>query len=153
MHGTLFPLTVQTSCPPIWGKSRDTFPLTDSDTKMLTSEAVDSSLSEAKTFLAEKFPEFDYRGFKCRSWLMDRQLVDLLGEETNISKFCKRFYKISMRSKGRDVFSFVYHIPETQDVCIEALPENTTLERCLKAHFRNGGAIYEVDGFIPKDRV
>ena len=119
----------------------------------LTSEAVDSSLSEAKTFLAEKFPEFDYRGFKCRSWLIDRQLIDLLGEETNISKFCKRFYKISMRSKGRDVFSFVYHIPETQDVCIEALPENTTLERCLKAHFRNGGAIYEVDGFIPKDRV
>ena len=58
-----------------------------------------------------------------------------------------------MKSKGRDVFSFVYHIPEAQSVCIEDLPERTTLERCLKAHFRNGGEIYEVDGFIPRDRL
>lgn len=118
----------------------------------MSSELIDKAFADSKEFLAAHFPEFDYRGFKCRSWLIDRQLVDLLGEETNISKFCNRFKRISLKSQGKDVFSFVYHIPETQEPCLEELPENTSLERALKAHFLRGGVIYEVDGFIPKDR-
>ena len=119
----------------------------------MSAELIDKALFDSKKFLAEHFPEFDYKGFKCRSWLIDKQLVDLLGEETNISRFCNRFHRISLKSAGKDVFSFVYHIPETREPCIEELPENTTLERCLKAHFLRGGEIYEVDGFIPKEKI
>ena len=119
----------------------------------LTPELVDESLADTKEFLAKHFPEFEYRGFKCHSWLIDRQLVDLLGEESNISKFSNRFHRISVKNNGKGVFSFVYHIPETKEPAIEELPENTTLERRLKEHFRSGGAIYEVDGFILKDQT
>lgn len=118
----------------------------------MSSELIDKAFADSKEFLAAHFPEFDYRGFKCRSWLIDKQLVDLLGEETNISKFCNRFKRISLKSQGKDVFSFVYHIPETQEPCIENLPEGTTLEKRLKEHFLRGGVIYEVDGFIPKNK-
>lgn len=119
----------------------------------MTSEVIDKAFSDSKEFLAAHFPDFDYKGFKCCSWLIDKQLVDLLGEDTNISKFCNRFHRISVKSQGKGVFSFIYHIPESQTPSIEELPENTTLERCLKEHFLRGGVIYEVDGFIPKDKV
>ena len=119
----------------------------------MTSEKIDQSFAEAKAFLAAYFPEFDYHGFTCNSWLMDRQLVDLLGDETNIAKFCKRFRQVSVKSQGKGVFSFVYHIPESKTPVIEELPENTTLERRLKEHFLTGGQIYEVHGFIPKSKI
>ena len=119
----------------------------------MSADLIDKALFDARKFLTEHFPEFNYKGFKCRSWLIDKQLVDLLGEETNISKFCNRFRRISLKSAGKDVFSFVYHIPETREPCIEELPENTSLERALKRHFLGGGEIYEVDGFIPKDKI
>jgi hypothetical protein len=119
----------------------------------MSAELIDKSFADSKEFLAAHFPDFDYRGFKCKSWLIDRQLCDLLGEESNISGFCKRFWKIGVKSRGDDVFSFVYHLPTSEGVRIEELPENTTLERRLKEHFRSGGVIYEVDGFIPKDKI
>ena len=119
----------------------------------MTSEKIDRSFADTKAFLATYFPEFDYHGFACNSWLMDRQLVDLLGEETNISKFCKRFRQVSVKSQGKGVFSFVYHIPESKTPVIEQLPESTTLERRLKEHFLRGGQIYEVYGFIPKSKI
>ena len=119
----------------------------------MSAELIDKAFADSKEFLAAHVPEFDYRGFKCRSWLIDRQLVDLLGEETNISRFCMRFRRISLKSGGKDVFSFVYHIPESKEPCIEELPEGTSLERRLKEHFLRGGEIYEVDGFIPKDKA
>ena len=119
----------------------------------MSSELIDKAFADSKEFLAAHFPEFDYRGFKCHSWLTDKQLADLLGDEANISRFGNRFWKISVKSQGSDVFSFVYHLPSAQNVRIEELPENTSLERRLKEHFLKGGVIYEVDGFIPKSKI
>ena len=119
----------------------------------LTDEGISEDFKNIKRFLNEYFPSFEYKGFVCHSWLMDTQLLDMLGEETNISKFNKRFLKIGYRGQGQGVFMFVFNIGKPKNVILEKLPERTTLERKLKKHYLDGKAIYEIYGFIPKSKL
>lgn len=119
----------------------------------MTDESVSAAFAEAEEFMAKYYPEVDYKGFVCGSWLIDKQLIDLLGEEKNISKFCARFKRVGMKSGATGVMFFVFMKPHTSDLSIESLPENTTLEKILKKHYLDGKAIYEVYGYIPKSRI
>ena len=119
----------------------------------MTPEKVDAAFAEAKEFLATCYPDFNYKAFKCESWLMDPQLAKILGEDSNITKFVNRFIPACGRSAGRGVFSFVFLQPKPAETVIENLPEDTSLQRKLKEHYLNGGCIYEMHGFIPKDRI
>ena len=114
---------------------------------------VTESFEKTKEFLAEYYPDFDYKAFVCGSWLMDPQLVDMLGENTNIAKFCKRFKPMCMKSSAKGVFSFVFLKYHTSNVVYEELPERTTLERKLKEHYLSGKCIYEMYGYIPKNKI
>ena len=116
----------------------------------LTPTAVEESLAEAERILAAYYPDYDYRGFLCDSWLMDRQLVDLMGKEANVSQFCLRFDRVSRQGRGRGIFSFVFLCPDVERVDVAALPERTALERALKAHCLGGRTIYETVGYIPR---
>lgn len=118
------------------------------DNTPFTPEAVDATIAKTRAVLAKHFPDFKYKAFVCGSWLLDPQLVDLLGEKSNISHFCRRFTPITRKSAGRDVFSFIFHCPDTANVDIAGLPENTRLERALKAHYLDGKAIYEMYGYF-----
>lgn len=118
------------------------------DNTPFTPAVVDATIAETRAVLAKHFPDFKYKAFACSSWLLDPQLVDLLGEEANISKFCRRFTPLTRKSAGRDVFSFIFHCPDTANVDIAALPENTRLERALKAHYLDDKAIYEMHGYF-----
>lgn len=113
----------------------------------LTPEAVARSIETIKTFAARYFPEYRYQCFTCHSWLMDPQLEALLGAESNITKFMNMFTKVTCKSAGEDVFNFVFNKPDL-NFAIEELPENTRLQKALKAHYLNGKAIYEVCGFF-----
>lgn len=116
----------------------------------LKPEMVDQTLQNAKTFLQTYFNDYPYRCFTCNSWLLDPQLVDLLGENANISKFCKRFHAITAKSSGEAIFYFVYKKMGKigVDFTLDTLPENTDLERALKAHYSAGKFIYELPGVL-----
>ena len=119
----------------------------------LSAELVDESFEATKQFLADYFPDFDYKGFVCESWLMDRQLVEMTGEGSNIAKFCKRFTPCCVKSNAGGVFNFVFMKYDLCDVVYEELSENTSLERKLKEKYLSGGAIYETYGYIPKNKL
>ena len=80
------------------------------------------------------------------SWLLDPQLPEVLGEDSNIGRFCRRFTPVFTPGKGEAVFDFVFlgHTPDER----ESLPEDTSLQRALKAHYMAGKAIYETWGFF-----
>jgi hypothetical protein len=80
---------------------------------------------------------------------MDSQLFDMVGHESNIAKFGKRFKKITRKCGGKGVFYFVF-LKRNGDTSykIEDLPENTRLEKILKIHYLDGKAIYEPHGFF-----
>ena len=111
------------------------------------SNAIDKSLEEATIFFREYYPDYKYKAFVCYSWLMDPQLIDLLGPDKNISRFCNRFKKITTKSSGKDVFSYVFWKPDMNFV-LEELPENTSLERAVKKHYLEGKAIYGTTGYF-----
>jgi hypothetical protein len=56
-----------------------------------TPQLVDESLAMAHEFFAKYYPELDGAEYHCHSWLMDRQLGQMLGEEANITRFQSRF--------------------------------------------------------------
>lgn len=113
----------------------------------MTPELVDASIRDARAFFSRYYPDYDYRAFCCYSWLMDPQLVDLLGVDTNITKFNLRFTKLVRKSSGTGVFGFVFLKPDG-NVDIHSLPERTTLERKIKQHYLDGKYIYEQVGYF-----
>lgn len=54
-------------------------------------ELCGESLELAKTFYCKYFPEYDFKGFICHSWLLSPGLSQVLPETSNIIKFGKRF--------------------------------------------------------------
>lgn len=113
----------------------------------MTPEMIDRTLEETKKFAAKHFPEFDYKAFACHSWLVDPQLDGLLREESNIVQFRRRFRSLTHKSKGQDVFNFIFNKPD-MNFDIQDLPEDSSLQRALKNHYLNGKAIYELEGFF-----
>lgn len=111
----------------------------------LDDAAVEDSLNRCREFCAKYYPDFEYKGFSCYSWLCDPQLIDLLGENTNISKFCKRFRALTVPNNGKDVFRFVF---KNANIQISDIPTDTRLGRALKAHYESGKAIYDYRGFF-----
>ncbi len=119
----------------------------------MTPEKVDAAFAEAVAFLAEYFPEFQYKGFRCMSWILDPKLIDLLGEDSNMAQFIKRFDLMCLKSAGRDALNYVFLHPDPATAVIEDLPEETSLQRKLKALYLSGDCIYETYGYIPKNRI
>ena len=70
-----------------------------------------------------------------------------MGEDANIVRFGKRFRRICGQSAGQAVFYFVYLLP-SGPVPADTLPENTRLERAMKAHYQNGKVVYEMFGYF-----
>ncbi|GAA0624575.1 DUF5596 domain-containing protein [Kribbella sandramycini] len=99
----------------------------------LTPESVDASLSAASIFFGRHFPEESYRYAVCTSWVLDPQLVEYLGAETNIIRFQQRF---TLRPAGSTddaatVVEFLFKRPLAQ---LHDLPRSTTLQRAVVDH-------------------
>lgn len=113
----------------------------------MTPEMIDKTIEAAKEFAKKHFPEFEYKAFVCHSWLMDTQLDTLLNPESNIVKFSQRFHRLTLKSKGEDVFNFIFNKPD-MNFKIQDLPENSSLQKTLKEHYLDGKAIYEMEAFF-----
>jgi hypothetical protein len=96
----------------------------------LDPEACDASFARAR----EVFPS--HHTMRCRSWLIDPQLADVLPESSNIVRFQRRFELHAETADGNeDVLRFVFHTAEPD---LDRLTPRTTLERALVAHMRTG---------------
>ena len=115
----------------------------------ITPEWVDLTLEKTRKFLAKYYPEYEYKGFTCHSWMMDPQLIDMVGENSNIAKFQRRFNVLGVKSGNFGVMNFVFLKPD-KNFKLEDLSENTTLERNLKKHYIEGNSIYELYGYFLK---
>lgn len=113
----------------------------------LTEDAVTESIERMRRFLRTYYPDFDYKAFACGSWLLNPILEELLGSESNIVRFGKRFYPLTRKIHGTGVFYFVFMQPNN-NCPLEDLPENTRLEKALKQYYLSGKVIHETVGFF-----
>ena len=110
----------------------------------LAEDICEASYSQARTIFARCYPDFAFKAICCESWMMDPQLAVLLGRETNLTRFQKKYMPYPTRAQGRAVMDFVFLKP--YDTPPEDLPADTSLRRAIKAHYQAGGHIYELGG-------
>lgn len=112
-----------------------------------SSRAVDESLEMAEGFLRMFYPEMLGCDFTCASWLLSKQLEDMLKEGSNIRSFAKRF---EILGDGEPDTEFVEWIFNTKTSNYETLPENTSLQRAMKKFILSGGVFRNGYGVLKK---
>lgn len=107
--------------------------------------AVHYSFASAPLFYREYFGK-DYQLLHCASWLLAPELIGLLPAESNIMQFQRNFtlygLDYSVRQAEERVFGTI-----SND--IETYPEETSLQRTLKAYLLNGGKVAVGKGILP----
>ena len=99
--------------------------------------AVRESLRAGRTVLRKRFPEHRLRVRYCISWLLDPQLLEYLPESSNLAAFQRRFRIGPAKDDDGDasVRKFVFG---NSSGPVEALPQRSSLERAVVAHWRTG---------------
>lgn len=129
------PVAPQERCPLAPGSALLDLHITDDGP--LDFDACEESIARARAFFPRHFPDFRFEAMGCWSWLLDPQLEDYLPESSNIRRFQSRFRRVKTaeRHDGQAVkFVFRPH-PDTP---LDALPQNTSLQRAIVSHVRAG---------------
>lgn len=118
----------------------------------LEPEACRASLLKAKAFFKTYYPEFDFRGFFCGSWLLSLQNERFMDRNSNIMQFPKLFdLVLEGRTGENEMLSRIWtNAPKHPSVKqLKAYPEDTDLRRRAKAYFLSGGEpLFDGYGFI-----
>lgn len=110
----------------------------------LSPEAVDRSLTEADIFFRSHFgPRVAYT---CRSWLLSPSLIPLLGENSNILSFQRRFDIKSRDLESREFVQWLFYT--SPDTPVELFEERTSLQRAVKGMLLAGGSLGSAFGVL-----
>lgn len=109
---------------------------------------LDESVARAREFLKEYFPDWAEESMECESWLLSPALASLLPEKSNILSFQRAFEIISQDPEPQDVLEWVFRLTKGQQKTtpLEALPEETCLQRSMKAFLLSGGRVGVAQG-------
>ncbi|HZN15417.1 MAG TPA: acyltransferase domain-containing protein [Acidimicrobiales bacterium] len=108
------------------------------ETGPMTPDACDASIAWAHEFFPAHFPEETPVLATCASWLLDPQLADYLPTDSNIVRFQQRFTLRPDKTvaDNSSICRFVFHDPDPD---LDALPQDTTLQRAIVSHIKAGG--------------
>ncbi|MBE6689131.1 MAG: hypothetical protein E7588_07650 [Ruminococcaceae bacterium] len=104
----------------------------------LTPEACRESIARAKEFYRQYFPEFEYKYMVCHSWMLDPALPGMVKPDSNLAMFYKMF-EVVETSPSQSAMKRVFG-PDAQKP-VEELPENSTLQKNMKAFLLGGGEL------------
>lgn len=116
----------------------------------LTPESCRDSFEHAVAFFSMYFPEHDYKVFDCDSWLLDAQHAAYLDATSNIVQFQRRFYLLPRPdTTAEQTLERVFGGRFTD---LDCAPLETSLQRHIVSHMRNGGQWRNALGVIfPED--
>lgn len=105
----------------------------------LNTFSVKESIKKANTKMKQIF---SIRNFKyiCNSWLLSKQIYEIIDKNSNISKFHDLFDVTEGEDCINDILNFVYGIDQCEDYSL--LPTNTTLQSNIKNELLNGKKFY-----------
>ena len=111
-------------------------------------EVCKKSYDEANKFFSEKYPEFDYDYFACHTWFFDPEIKNFVSEKSNILKFASDFEIISYEEKNSAV-RYVFG-EKAVELPVDEYPEETSIQKRMKAFLKNGGVLRVGYGFRKK---
>ena len=116
----------------------------------LTPEVARMAIRDAFSHAEKYYADYAPKAVHCSSWLLNPELTDILGETSNIHAFAAMFHRYPVKCQGQGVFNFVFKTsvkPKPED-----LPEDTRLQRALKAKYLAGSYLHNFAGYIlPED--
>ena len=112
-----------------------------------TPEEVSESLRLATEFYKKYYPEYDFKAFFCMSWLLEGRLEEIIGKQSNITKFQSLFTLFPTACKRSGAYKCLFNTTAARDVC--ELPENTSMQRAVKKWLASGRYYYDKGGIIP----
>ena len=111
----------------------------------LDPEAVDASLDAIREMIADHFPRWKDLPKTCHSWLLSPSMQELLPEDAKILKFQRRF---AVTLTGEDNNDFLQWGFKHKDIPYDRLPEETSLQRNLKAKLLRGEPFLDARGIL-----
>jgi len=113
----------------------------------LTMADCDESLRLAEAFFSQYFPEMDWQGYGCISWLLDPELRKCLPASSNILAFASRFFPLAIpNATGNQILERVLGAgadPAT-------FKPSNSLQKAVVEHVMAGGVFRTTGGFIPR---
>lgn len=107
-----------------------------------------ASYLQARELIGSVFPEWTDAPIFCYSWLLSQNLPELLPESSRILGF-QRSFRITPAPKTKtDVVLWVF---KNRDIPLDELPEQTSLQRRLKAFLLSGGVFRDGQGYLIED--
>ncbi len=106
------------------------------------------SYDRVREVFAISYPDMPFRAFFCSSWMMSPDLQDVLKPTSNILAFQNTFICIPFSSAGTLVFAFVFPGWKYDPAAFSQLPEDTSLQRAVKARYLAGDYIRDGAGFF-----
>lgn len=101
-------------------------------------ENIKASCVSARSFLQKFFPDYQAVPFVCESWLLSPALKQVLSPDSKICRFQALFSLEQVDENADDVLEWVFG---RNDLALQDLPENTTLQRNLKKYMLAGGKV------------
>lgn len=110
----------------------------------------EKSLDTAREFFALYFPDYDYKGFVCDSWLLDPRNSEFMNPESNIMKFPELFCTVFKTHKNnREIIRRLWGA-QNERTNYSLLSEDTDLRKRTKKYLLSGGKTGNGYGFILK---
>jgi len=104
----------------------------------MTNDKLRSSYLKALEFFEKYYPEYKGTDMVCSSWLLAPSLKHVLPEHSKILQFQKAF---NVEKVEEDSLGFMDWVYGSQDIPIDELPEDTSLQKNLKIYLKNKGKI------------
>ncbi|MBP1964118.1 acyltransferase domain-containing protein [Paenibacillus aceris] len=107
-------------------------------------ETIKDTYRQAKEFYATYFPEVEYKGMVCHTWLFTPQLREMLPPSSNIVKFQQQFYLYPTAGSVRFLWNFVFNeLTEVKD----AKPD-TSLRKKVLNYLEEDKEIFDMNGIF-----
>lgn len=111
----------------------------------LSTEKVIAAFANAEKFFKTYFPEYQFTGFICQSWMLNPKLEEIMGKKTKVSQFGDLFERYEVESFGKSVYRFVFN--RLTPVEPRLLSENTSMQRAIKQYLLEGNLFKDYGGF------
>lgn len=119
----------------------------------LTEEECLKSFAMAEEFFDKHFPGHGAKYFYCHSWLLSKDLEKVCGEGSNVLKFSRLWnYVDCAPDYSAQAVRHVFGINFVRDD-INEFPENTSLQRKIKAYMLAGNDVNIGSGYRPTSKV
>lgn len=109
---------------------------------------IDKSIALLKEFQEKHFPDSKTKKVCCSSWLLSKQILSMLDHDSGITTFAS-YFDIKQGDPCQEVYFWLFDCKDPMN--LDALKENTSLQRKAKAFLLGGGIIYEGIGILKEE--